>query len=210
MPRFGLAPLLVGACLALPAAAHAGAPPRAPRLTARERDALLSGRTVSRPLRFERGESGSYIGGVSYQLVRASPARVIGVLASVESLPHALPRTESARLIDSGGRTATVELTQGKAPFLVTYSVHLEQMPNGNAIRFWLEPRRPHDVRDVWGFVRVTPFGRGQSLVTMAVALDMGPGIARALFSDRIESMILRAPAKIREYVEPVRLTSVR
>jgi hypothetical protein len=46
--------------------------------------------------------------------------------------------------------------------------------------------------------------------VTLAVALDLGPGIARALFSDRIERMILRAPARIREFVEPERLTSAR
>jgi len=196
----------------LPGSAHAERPHagRAYGFTASERDALLGGRTVGRPVRFERGESGSYIGGVSYQVVRASPAQVIAALASVESLPRALPRTESAKLVSSSGRSATVELTQGKAPFLVTYSVRLDQEPSGTGLRFWLDPSRPHDVRDVFGFVRVTPFGPDKSLVTMAVALDMGPGIARVLFTDRIERIILRAPAKIREFVEPVRLTSVR
>ncbi|HEV8548879.1 MAG TPA: SRPBCC family protein, partial [Polyangiaceae bacterium] len=175
-----------------------------------ERQDLTAGRMVSRPVRFERGEDGSYIGGVSYQVVKASPARVLSALASVEALPHALPRTESARLVESHGRSATIELTQGKAPFLATYSVHLEQEPDGRSIRFWLDEARPHDVRDVWGYLRVTPFGRGSSLVTLAVALDLGPGLARALLSDRIERLILRAPAKIREYVEPARLSSVR
>jgi hypothetical protein len=178
--------------------------------TASERDALLGGRTVGRSVRFERGDSGSYIGGVSYQVVRASPADVISALASVESLPRALPRTESAKLVSRRGPSATVELTQGKAPFLVTYSVRLEQAPSGTALSFWLDPSRPHDVRDVFGYVRVTPFGPDQSLVTLAVALDIGPGIGRALFTDRIERIILRAPAKIREFVEPMQLTSVR
>jgi hypothetical protein len=207
-----LAWLVACALVALPSAAHAERtrPSRAHGFTASERDALAAGRTVSRPVRFERGENGSYIGGVSYQVVRATPSTVIAALASVESLPRALPRTESATLVSRSGRTATVELTQGKAPFLVTYSVHLEQAEAGNALRFWLDASRPHDVRDVWGVVRVTPFGSGASLVTLAVALDMGPGIARAFFSDRIERMILRAPAKIREYVEPMRLTSAR
>jgi len=204
--------LVAGALLVLPGAAYAerSRPSHAHGFTASERDALLAGRTVSRPVRFARGEDGSYIGGVSYQVVRASPSTVIAALASVESLPRALPRTESATLVSRSGRTATVELTQGKSPFLVTYSVKLEQADTGNALRFWLDPRRPHDVRDVWGFVRVTPFGSGASLVTLAVALDIGPGIARAFFSDRIERMILRAPAKIREFVEPMRLTSAR
>lgn len=207
-----LAWVVAGALVVLPGAAHAERPRAAPArgFTASEREALAAGATVSRPVRFERGENGSYIGGVSYQVVRATPGAVMAALASVENLPRALPRTQSATLVRSAGRTATVELTQGKAPFLVTYSVHLEQTEAGNALRFWLDPSRPHDVRDVWGFVRVTPFGSGTSLITLAVALDIGPGIARAFFTDPIERMILRAPAKIRAYVEPTRLTSAR
>lgn len=207
-----LAWLVAGVLVVLPGAAHAerSRASRAYGFTASERDALVAGHTVSRPVRFARGEDGSYIGGVSYQVVRASPSAVIAALASVDSLPRALPRTESATLVSRSGRTATVELTQGKSPFLVTYSVKLEQASTGNALRFWLDPSRPHDVRDVWGFVRVTPFGSDASLVTLAVALDIGPGIARAFFTDRIERTILRAPAKIREFVEPVRLTSAR
>jgi len=212
MARSGLVLLVVSALVVLTGPAHAESPRRAApgRFTASERGALLRGGTVARPVRFTRGNDGSYIGGVSYQVVRATPARVLAALASVDTLPHALPRTESARLLASTGRTAKVEITQGKAPFLVTYTVNVAQAADGHALHFWLDPTRPHDVRDVWGYVRVRPFGRGTSLVTLAVALDLGPGIARALFSDRIERMILRAPARIREYVEPERLTSVR
>ena len=210
MARSGLAWLVVSALSLLPASARAEPTRAGAQFTATERGALLSGGTVARPVRFTRGRDGSYIGGVSYQVVRATPARVLAALASVESLPHALPRTERARLLVSSGRSATVEITQGKAPFLVTYTVNVEQSADGHALHFWLDPTRPHDVRDVWGYVRVRPFGRGTSLVTLAVALDLGPGIARALFSDRIERMILRAPARIREYVEPERLSSAR
>jgi polyketide cyclase/dehydrase/lipid transport protein len=212
MARSGLALLVVSALFVLPAGARAEGPRGRPaaHFTPGERGALLGGGTVARPVRFARGRDGSYIGGVSYQVVRAAPDRVIAALASVETLPLALPRTESARLLSSTGRTATVEITQGKAPFFVTYTVNVEQSENGRTLHFWLDPTRPHDVEDVWGYVRVTPFGRGTSLVTLAVALDLGPGIARALFSDRIERMILRAPARIREFVEPERLTSAR
>lgn len=165
--------------------------------------ALMGGGTVSRKVRFTRGGGGAYVGGVSYQVVKASPAEVLKALSDVRLLPHALPRTLSAALVSSQGRSARVELTQGKAPFLVTYTVHLEQAHEGDAIRFWLDPTRPHDVRDVWGYFRVTPFADGQSLVTVAVALDLGPGLARMLFEDGVERSILRAPAKIRAFVEP-------
>jgi carbon monoxide dehydrogenase subunit G len=213
MARRTLALLLAGALLVAPSTDAeplervSGAPAR---LSQADRQALLGGATVSRPVRFERGDEGSYIGGVSYQVVQASPARVLAALSDVDALPRALPRTQSATLVSRDAGGARVELVQGNAPFLVTYTVKLAQEPGGDVIRFWLDPERPHDVRDVWGFFRVTPFGRGKSLVTLAVALDIGPGLARMLLSDRVERMILRAPAKIREYVEPARLTSAR
>jgi len=168
-----------------------------------EQRTLLAGRTVSRPVRFERGDGGSYVGGVSYQVVKASPTEVLRALADVRSLPRALPRTLSAELVSSSGTSARVEFTQGKAPFLVTYTVHLEQTREGDAIRFWLDPTRPHDVRDVWGYFRVAPFADGRTLVTVAVALDLGPGVARLLFEDGVERTILRSPDKIRAFVEP-------
>ena len=147
---------------------------------------------------------------MSYQVVRAEPREIILALASPDSLPRALPATESATLLSSGGRTAHVELVQGKAPFLVRYTVVLEQAEDGNTIRFWLDPTRPHDIRDVWGFFRVEPFGRGESLVTMGAALDLGSGLTRALFEDRVERVILRSPAHIRSFVEPLALASAR
>jgi carbon monoxide dehydrogenase subunit G len=209
MARIGLLALFLGTLLVAPV--PAGAAPPAPRtvkvLDAAERQALAGGATVSRPLRFERGD-GSYIGGVAYQVVNATPAKVLSALSDAEALTRALPRTERATLVSREGRHARIELVQGKAPFLATYTVELEQAASGDRIRFWLDPTRPHDVKDVWGYFRVKPFGKNKTLVTLAVALDMGPGLARLLLSDRVERLILRAPGKIREYVEPVRLTS--
>jgi len=216
MPRTALVSLVVGLSLAFAGVgrAEAGRHGRAglpsARLSAAERGALSAGRTVSRPLRFARGTGGWYVGGVSYQVVRASPAEVLAALADVRSLPQALPHTQSAELVSSEGRTARVELVQGKAPFLATYTLALEQAESGDTIRFWLDPKRPHDVRDLWGFFRVTEFAPGRTLVTVAVALDLGPGFARLFFEDRVERSILRAPAKIREFVEPRALAAAR
>jgi hypothetical protein len=214
MARLRLVPLLVGTLLAVGVPARAERPNQRPHGTpafdGAERQALLGGATVSRPMHFKRGADGSYIGGVAYQVVNASPGRVLAALADPAALPRALPHTERATLVSSDGRSARIELVQGSAPFLATYTVNLEQTASGDGIRFWLDPTRPHDVKDVWGYFRVTPFGKNKSLVTLAVALDLGPGLARLLLSDRVERLILRAPGSIREYVEPVRLTSAR
>jgi hypothetical protein len=210
MPRAALVSIVV-LVWSLCSAAHAE-PRGASRgaLSSAERSALAAGQTVSRPMRFARGESGRYVGGVSYQVVRASPREVLVALSDVNALPHALPHTKSAELLQSSGDRARIELVQGKSPFLVTYTLLLEQAESGDEIRFWLDPRRPHGVRDVWGFFRVQAFGPDRTLITVAVALDLGPGFARMLFEDRVERTILRAPAKIRAFVEPRALAAAR
>jgi carbon monoxide dehydrogenase subunit G len=198
-------PVLLACLLGLPAAAapsQAQKAPAATPLSSAEREALSSGEIVSRPVRLET-ESGQYVGGVSYQLVRASPEEVLSALQDVSALPSALPQTKSARLVDSSGNRARVELVQGGKMIEAKYTVYIERVSGRDELKFWMDHGREHDIRDVWGFFRVQPFAGGQTLLTVGAMLDLGPGLARMLFEDRIQAMILKAPRKIRDYVEP-------
>src|SRR6478752_6696290 len=124
-------------------------------LSLSEREALLAGEVVARPMQFET-DTGSYRGGVSYSLVNAPAAAVLSALSNADTLPQALPHTKSARLIDVRGALARVE-----------------------------------------------PFGSGKSLVTVAAALDLGPGLTSLFFSDAVQRSLLSTPGRIRVYVEP-------
>ncbi len=194
----------IAACLmsaSVPAVAESAASPEHP-LSRLEREALLGGDIVSRPMHFQTA-SGSYVGGLSYTIVHAPAANVLVALSSVEALPQALPRTKTARLIDVRGSEARVELVQGKGALEAAYTVRLERVPGRSELRFWLDPSRPHDIEDVFGFFRVEPFGEGRSLVTVAAAVDLGSGVASLFFSDAVERTVLSAPRHIRDYVEP-------
>ena len=182
-------------------AAEPGLPTRA--LSAREREALMSGHIVSRPVRFQRGVDSTYVGGVAYQVVRATPVEVRAALLDLEALPELLPRTKRATLVDNTGARARIELVQGGGMFEATYTVFLEQNAERDELRFWLDPSRRHDVKDVWGYFRVRPFGPDHTLVTVAAVLDLGPGIVRMLFEDSIQKLILGSPWNIKKYVEP-------
>jgi hypothetical protein len=171
-------------------------------LTLEERAALLSGDVVSRPLSFDRPGGGRYVGGVSYQVIRAVPDEVLSAMLDVSALPELLPRTKRASLIESSGSGTRIELVQGNAVAEATYTLLLSRSAAGE-VRFWLDPTRAHDIRDVWGFFRARPFGNGKTLVTVAVALDVGPGLVRMLFEDRIQRLVLETPRHIRDYVEP-------
>ena len=194
---------LIAACLVAllgtPLSAGARAGLTSPHLSRGEREALLAGELVSRPLHFE-AESGSYRGGLSYALVHAPAAAVLAALSNVETLPQALPSTESARLIDAQRGSARIELVHRGG---VTYTVRIERSADRSELRFWLDRTRPHDIGDVFGFFRVEPFGDGRSLVTVATQLDLGSGLTGLFFSDVVERVLLAAPAQIRSYVEP-------
>src|SRR4051812_14237746 len=172
--------------------ANAEASPRAGSrtnvLSRSEREALLAGEVVARPMQFET-DGGSYRGGVSYSVVNAPVAAVLAALSNVDTLPQALPHTKTARLIDVRGALARVELVHGDG---TTYTVRIGRsaprstrfaIPGGGELRFWLDSSRPHDISDVFGFFRVEPFADGKSLVTVAAALDLGPGITSLFFS---------------------------
>ena len=196
----------VGFVALLSANAQAAAPQvRSGALSSSEREALLGGQVVARPMQFET-DSGSYRGGVSYSMVHAPAAAVLSALSNVDTLPQALPHTKSARLIDVRGGLARVELVHGDG---TTYTVHIERSAARSELRFWLDSSRPHDISDVFGFFRVEPFGDGKSLVTVAAALDLGPGITSLFFGDAVERSVLSTPGRIRVYVEPRALALV-
>jgi hypothetical protein len=150
------------------------------------------------------------VGGVAYQLVAAPPLEVMTALLTVPELPRILPRTKRARLIDARAGQARVELVQGNSLIEASYTIVLEHDAGGDSIRFWLDSSRPHDILDVWGYFRAEPFGASRTLVTVAVALDVGDGLVRLLFEDRIQRVILSAPRQIRDYLEPRVLASAR
>lgn len=164
-----------------------------------ERAQLRSGNVVERPLRFE-DDGGRYVGGVSYQVVRAQPAVVLQELARADNLPHMLPFTLAARVIERRSDATFIELTQGKAPFVGRYTVQLVR--EEDQLSFWLDRERPRNIEDLWGYFRARPFEDGTTLLTVAVALDLGAGVTRWLFEDKIQRVVLSTPRKIRQYVE--------
>lgn len=170
-------------------------------LTPSEQQALGAGVMVSRPLRFEQG-GGQYVGGVSYQVVDAVPEVVLAKLSDVSNWPDALPRTKSAKRVESGDGLSRVELVQGSALLDARYTVVLAR-DGSETIRFWLDPSRAHDISDVWGYFRVSAAPGGRALITVGVALDLGDGLARLLFEDKIARLLLRAPRQIRAFLEP-------
>ena len=184
---------------------------RADRLTAPESARLARGETVIREHTWEPGSSARYIGGLTYTVVDASAAEISGVLEDVESYRRVLPRTKRVKLVSvepNGDRL--VELVQGNAPG--RGHVHAPRPlfpgdPRGALLARRLAPAR--DRRRVRLLPRRAasraPNGEQRALLTYAVLVDIGPGIVRELFEERVRAALLSVPQLVRRYVAEAR-----
>jgi hypothetical protein len=185
--------LLAVATLAvvLTASATAGAD----GLSVAEAGRLMSGGTVARAQGLERGER-RYVGGVTYTIVDAPANELAALLADIPGWRRFLPKTRDARHVGSAGGDTLVEVTHGSGVLRVRYTMRVHR--EGNVVRFWLDPARPHDIEDLWGFFRAEPFDGERMLVTYGILIDMGPGILRNLFEDRVRELALSVPQRVR------------
>ena len=184
-----------------------------PELAAADHRRLLAGQPVVREDTVETA-TGRYVGGVTYLLVDAPVDAIASVLDNVRAYPHILPYTRAAAWIGlSRSGDALVELEQGNALAQGRYTirVHREQAgPHAQTFRFWLDPRFSHDIADASGFFQMEPIGQERTLLTYMVLVDLGPGLIRALFEDRVRRVMLSTPLLVRGYVEARRPAAAR
>jgi hypothetical protein len=160
---------------------------------------LAAGSVVTRPLDFDRGDS-HYVGGIATGLVPASPERVLAAIHDVAALRAMLPHTKQAALVESKGPAQLIELLQGSSLVEAKYTVELSPDGRPNELSFHLDPSRPHDIDDVYGYFKVERFDDTRSVVTIAAAVDVGSSFSTMLFGKKVQDVILSAPHSMRDY----------
>lgn len=176
-------------------------------LTAEQNETLRAGGRVEEFVQLDR-QGQRYVGGVSYALVRAEPRQVFDVLNQLATLSDVLPSTRSTRVLDRTGNRVRVEIEQGNSMVSTTFTVFFqleppdERLSEPHMVRFWLDPSQPHSIDDVWGFFRASRYDAERSLVSVGALVNLGPGVIRMLFEQRIQRSILRMPNRIRDTVE--------
>jgi hypothetical protein len=177
------------------------APARADGLTTSETQRLMRGAPVVRPTEVERGGR-RYVGGVSYAVVDAGPGTVERLIADVGTWQRILPRARSARIVGYAGADPLVRVTHGVGILEASYTIRVHR--DGTGVRFWVDPSRTHDIEDAWGFLRVEPVrgsGGEQTVVSYGILVDMGPGLLRDLFEQRVRDLALSVPARVQGLV---------
>jgi hypothetical protein len=160
---------------------------------------LAAGAVVTRPLDFERGDS-HYVGGIASGLVPAPPERILAAIHDVGALRAMLPHTKQVALVDANGTARRIELLQGSSLVEAKYTVELSPDGRPNELGFHLDPSRPHDIDDVYGYFKVERFDDKQSIVTIAAAVDVGSSFKVMLFGKKVQDVILSTPHAMRDY----------
>lgn len=193
------------AWVSLVGALAAGGAARADALGVAERTTLAQGLTVIREQTYENDER-RFVGGLTYTIIEATPDELLGLVDDVAAWRNVLPRTKSARALGRRGADTFVELSQGNALFSASYTLRLRKNERDHTVRFWMDPDRPHAIDDAWGFFRAEAMapaddGTPRTLLTFGVLVDMGPGLARALYEERMRAAMLGVPQLVRRYV---------
>ncbi|HXX69975.1 MAG TPA: hypothetical protein VEK07_22535 [Polyangiaceae bacterium] len=176
----------------------AAADAHADHLTIVEADRLIHGQTIVRDEAWE-SSGRRYVGGVAYALVDAPADQIANLAANTEIWRRILPRVRSAHRVGTAGGDALVEINQGTALISATYTLRVRR--EGGEIRFWMDTHRPHDIEDAWGFLRAQPHDDGRALVTYGILIDIGPGILRDMFEDRVRIAALSVLDRLRGVV---------
>jgi hypothetical protein len=171
--------------------------------SADERDKLTGYQSVTQASSFNRGGR-DYLSAISYQVVDIKADELFNLLQKVDhTLPHALPATYKARYVGTSGDLPLVQLVHGNGFFSGTYTVLWQPQANSREVNFWLSTEQPHDVDDIYGFFRITPVDQGKrSLVTVAVAVDLGNGTTKQMYGHTVQKIILKSARYIRKFVD--------
>lgn len=202
--RARLRKLTTSAAVALAMGLVALHPAHAESLSSDESTRLARGETVARPVTIENDDR-RYVGGITYAIVRASVCELQGLFEDVSAYQNVLPRTKQSALVGHDGLDQLVELRQGNAVIDARYTLRVRHEAWRRDVRFWLDLSRPHDIRDAWGYFHVDPMpddAEGpRSLLTYAVLVDLGPGLVRELFEERLRAVLLSTPGTVSRYL---------
>jgi hypothetical protein len=201
--RFSAIAALGVGILALTAGA---APARAEGgLSSDEMGRLSRGETVVRPQDME-AQGRRYVGGVTYTILEASAEELMAVLDDPHAFTEFLPKTKFAERVAIHGRDSLMELHQGNALVDAAYTLYIRKEPERGRVRFWLDLSRPHAIDDAWGFFRyqaldATTEQAPRTLMVYGALVDLGPGIIRELYEERLRRVMLAVPQLVRNYI---------
>lgn len=165
---------------------------------------LVKGELVKRPL--PGSGRGSVVAGTSFVLIEAPVDKVWRALNDVSSWTSVFPNTFAARTVHSQGDGRAVKMQLGNRYFTFDFYLTVIVDRESRELTFALNEKKPHDVDEVRGTVRLSPQPGGRTLVAFAALARVPFGPLISLMGDSVvqvlESRVLSVPARLKRWVE--------
>jgi carbon monoxide dehydrogenase subunit G len=171
--------------------------------TRQERAQLRAGELVRRPEQQRVGDA-VYVGGMSWQRVRAPRDRVWETILDTRLYARLIPGVDRAEVLERRENRRVMYMRHTYLFVSVGYHANVRIDPDSYTIEFDLDRSRPHDIRDGRGFITLDTYGSDETIVTWGVRADVGSGILTGVFSAVIDDWILRVPYCVRGQMEGV------
>jgi len=167
--------------------------------TPRERRLLAQGRQVTRPM---EADASGRMGGVCWILLDAEVDLVWRALVDFAEYRRFLPGRGRARLLQRNGNVRIVGMKQGNDLAEVRFALRTVLDARGRDLRFRVDARRPHDLRDGWGFVHLEPREGGRTLLAYGILFHAGGPLITALAGEAVRDHVLSIPRRFKRWVE--------
>jgi hypothetical protein len=167
-----------------------------------ELQSLNGGGAVER--RFELPHRGTkYLSAVSYGVLDKPCSQAVGLWKDpVKHLAKALPATRQVELVRAGAPFSRLKIEHGNSVVQGNWGAVYGVSDDGMVARFWLDTNAPRDVKDVFGYFRLSSWDSQRCLVTAAVAVDPGDGLLASVFRGMIHNYLVRTAARIQRYIK--------
>jgi len=196
--RMGVARAACACVVGLLAATPTQARAEESEFSAPARAALDPSSTLTYRSAIERGDR-RVVGGIVYALLPGTPAEAYAAMRERERFPEVFPRLRGFKLAGENPPDLFVEFQYGGSSFRSVHTMRLRYDDQHRTIRFWIDPRYPHDVRDAWGFFEFQPDPNDpkRTILTYAVLVDLGFGMFDVALEGRVQELLLSVPARL-------------
>lgn len=158
-----------------------------------EQQQLDSGKLVTR---YEHKAIGNLklVGGTSWQVIDASPEVVWEGFRAFHRWKHFLPQCDTSKVLQRTNKGVVVRLEHSEGPMSAVYHMVIKPNETIRAAQFRLSTRHTNDIREGWGFVRITAYKGGKALISYGVMADVGTGILAGTARSSIHKWMLHVP----------------
>jgi len=174
---------------------------KADGLTSEDKNLLEAGELVMKPQNEQRGAL-KLFGGQSWQVIDVPVDAAWRAMQDLPSYKRIIPLATESDVKGKNGDEIDLAIRQQWGPVDIRYVLQTTLDPRKRVMMFRLDHSQGHELRAGWGFMRVRPWKRDQTLVSFGAMVDIGDGVLVSIIRPAVRRDLLKIPTNFKGYVE--------